>query len=1142
MSDPEDDDPTDPMSDGALLGAGEEEDARLLRGARRAFLHGAALQEDVELDITAVHAAAPSERYELRELLGRGGMGEVYRAHDRHLGREVALKVVRAERRSSRALQRFREEARATARLQHPGIVPVYELGQLDDGPLYFTMKLIAGRTLSERLRAGRQGAEPALPVRRVVQILLEVARAVGYAHEGGVLHRDLKPQNIMLGRFGEVQVLDWGLVRALEATSEGLLEPSGTQTRDGTVLGTPGFMAPEQARGERAAVDARSDVFGLCATLYYALCAERPQPDDAALPALPLRRHDARLPRALEEICARGLALDPERRYPDTAALAADLQAFLEDRPLPSRPETAPERLARWGRRHGARLVAVAGALGLVSLVLVAALWSVDAAREAEAEERRRATSARADAEQVSVELRMALGEAEESRQTAYAVLANFMTQLQGMFNRRRSLDAEDRRLLRAVSAGCQRMLDAERRRAEPRLIGAQVQLILGGCVGILDLDAERALLHLDSAQVMLERGRFAREDFRALARSLTAQCQLLGAQFLHELDRGSEASARVDRALGELEPLQSRGSRDDLRNLALALALRAQLDGPSPEALQRQRRAVAIAAEGLPDEGLLRIDLVTDLGAGLAEVGALEAARAELAAARRLLARELPRQRWSRLALAELDIARLDTELLARARPEEARRPLIELLQRAEGFLRHDPEPAVRQVLEQCVRQLAALAERLGDRAQAAADRRLLWQVLSVHQAGDFRDARAEELCSGLADHLAAELPKEERAALTALARRETSRWLEHRPASARARFYWLGALAEALRASTGDAFLALLSAELPRLADLEQPADAEVGEPLARRWSRLAFELFAGNFLGAARRFQDRAEAALQRLPASSPAARFEVHRTRAFLHLQLEAPEPLAASLDSLRVVASAGPPYAAFELVVLTLHRHLLTADTAAVARLRPELARGFAALPAAYAEAYAPLLHEVEALCARSLGDDPHSPLLRAAELAPQARAGLLRSAARDRDWRLRRAIRDGAPVDGPRAALEAFRLAVDLRDFARAAAWLPRLPPAELALEDHAAAARAALTAGADVERRVRAYVAALEAALDGCDAGERPQLERSARATLARLVEHFPAAAPMLETACAEVGLSALYRVATLGLPPGG
>lgn len=250
-------------------------------------------------------------RYEDRGLLGQGGMGEVRRVYDNKLDRVVAMKALRAELSQwPGALSRFLAEARTTAQLQHPGIVPLLDAGTTTDGRLYYTMPEVRGETLADRFDRVVGVGE----LRSLVETLRRVCDAVGYAHSRGVVHRDLKPANIMLGPFGEVLVLDWGIARVVaEAASHDPLPPrEGPQTRDGAVAGTPGHMAPEQARGELARIGPPTDVYALGLMLRDLL--DRTHADDEWL--------GATAERAGAEVIA--------DRHPDASALGIDLAAWL--------------------------------------------------------------------------------------------------------------------------------------------------------------------------------------------------------------------------------------------------------------------------------------------------------------------------------------------------------------------------------------------------------------------------------------------------------------------------------------------------------------------------------------------------------------------------------------------------------------------------------------------------------------------------------------------------------------------------------------------------------------------------------------------------------------------------------------------
>jgi eukaryotic-like serine/threonine-protein kinase len=271
--------------------------------------------------------------YELLEVLGRGGMGVVYRARQISPERIVAVKMIlRGEAASAADLARFRAEAEAVARLDHPHIVPVYEVGEYGGHP-YFTMKYVAGTTLARRL------ADGPLPARESAELLAPVCRAIHFAHQRGILHRDLKPSNILIDNDGRAHVTDFGLAKRLEADPH--------LTISGAILGTPAYMAPEQAAGTRGKIGPASDVYSLGTMLYQMLTGHPPfqaaSPVDTVLlvleqEPLPPRLLNPRADRELEMIALKCLQKPPELRYASAQLLADDLEAFLADEPVSAR------------------------------------------------------------------------------------------------------------------------------------------------------------------------------------------------------------------------------------------------------------------------------------------------------------------------------------------------------------------------------------------------------------------------------------------------------------------------------------------------------------------------------------------------------------------------------------------------------------------------------------------------------------------------------------------------------------------------------------------------------------------------------------------------------------------------------------
>lgn len=326
--------------------------------------------------------------YQLLEELGRGGMGVVYRARQSSLNRTVAIKLIlRGTLASEQDQLRFRSEAEAAARLQHPSIVPIYEVGE-HNGQLYFSMQLIEGVTLGNRLRKGP------LPDREAATIVQEVARAIHFAHQKGIVHRDLKPANILLDRRGKPHISDFGLAKRLH--DDGASAASLTQA--GAVLGTPSYMAPEQASGDRGAIGAATDIYSLGAILYALLTARPPfqgtTPVDTVLmlleqePVAP-RLLNPKADRDLEMIVMRCLQKPAELRYNTAEDLSGDLRAYLAGDPVAARSGQFSQVIARIFREtHHATLLENWGLLwmwhALVLLVICLVTNGLFAARHA--------------------------------------------------------------------------------------------------------------------------------------------------------------------------------------------------------------------------------------------------------------------------------------------------------------------------------------------------------------------------------------------------------------------------------------------------------------------------------------------------------------------------------------------------------------------------------------------------------------------------------------------------------------------------------------------------------------------------------------------------------------------------------------
>jgi serine/threonine protein kinase len=300
--------------------------------------------DETKFDTSPVAAVVPVvDGYEIVEVLGRGGMGVVYRAQQTALQRPVALKMILAGASAGEhERQRFRTEAEAVARLHHPNIVQIYEVGEQNGCP-YLALELVPGSSLAQQLDG------TPLPPRRAAQLVLALARAVQHAHQQGIVHRDLKPANVLLTPEGTPKIADFGLAKRLDADLG--------QTQTGAVLGSPSYMAPEQAEGRRHDIGPAADVYALGALLYELLTGRPPFKGETLLETLeqvrtreplPPRVLQPKLPRDLETICLKCLEKQPGHRYPSAEVLAADLQRFLDDEPISARSFTVFDHVAR--------------------------------------------------------------------------------------------------------------------------------------------------------------------------------------------------------------------------------------------------------------------------------------------------------------------------------------------------------------------------------------------------------------------------------------------------------------------------------------------------------------------------------------------------------------------------------------------------------------------------------------------------------------------------------------------------------------------------------------------------------------------------------------------------------------------------
>jgi WD40 repeat protein/tetratricopeptide (TPR) repeat protein len=466
--------------------------------------------------VVATDGAAPSANavpvpgYEVLEELGRGGMGVVYKARHLRLGRVVALKMLLSGGHAgAHELARFRLEAEAVARLQHPNIVQLYEAGDAEGRP-FFALELVEGGSLARRLDG------TPLPPGRAAALLEALARAMHYAHEKGVVHRDLKPANVLLAEDGTPKVADFGLAKRLEGEAG--------QTQSGALLGTPSYMAPEQALGRGKEVGPAADVYSLGAILYELLTGRPPFKGATLLETLEQVRHQEavpptrlalRVPRDLETICLKCLEKAPRRRYASAADLADDLRRFSAGEPVRARPVGALGRALKWARRRPAAAalvgVSVAAALGL-ALASALFTWRLSLERDRAEEERQnafrqeeiargerdRARAESARARQEEAEARRQLRRAETARYLGQALLAERDLRDLNVGHAEATLDGCRADLRHFEHA----LLAAQCRRKMQKLCGHAGRI---NAVAFLSPDAERLATAGDDGAVLL-------------------------------------------------------------------------------------------------------------------------------------------------------------------------------------------------------------------------------------------------------------------------------------------------------------------------------------------------------------------------------------------------------------------------------------------------------------------------------------------------------------------------------------------------------------------------------------------------------------------------------------------------------------
>lgn len=604
--------------------------------------------------ITAGASTSAGIRFQILRPHAKGGLGQVSVARDQELHREVALKEIQPKHADNPvSRERFVLEAEITGGLEHPGVVPVYGLGQYPDGRPFYAMRFIRGDTLKEALERFHappprplpptpyggsetptvieprppqgQKAPPApqpdthyvsrdaflsLEFRRLLRRFIDVCLAVEYAHSRGVLHRDLKPGNIMLGKYGETLVVDWGLAKAVGRkdiyTEEATLRPSSAlsssgQTLHGSAIGTPAYMSPEQAVGRLEDLGPATDVYSLGATLYHLLTGKPSQQGTARVIIQRVEKGDFIRPRqiapgvppGLEAICLKAMCLRPEGRYKSAQDLADDVEHWLADEPVSALPETRTERTARWLRRHRAWAQAAAIALVLVSVVSVSAAALVNSARA------RTATALVSEKKANAQALRM-FAEARQAVDT-------WQTGVSQVFKNYPNLQRVNARLLQEAARNYDRLAQEQSDTPELKAESALAYVRLG--------DVRRGLSEFDSAEKAYAAAEAIFETISRDTGNPEFSLQLANSRarlgsIRSDLGQDAQAKTSYDQAIASLAALaeQSPPSSTYRRSKAAVLVNLTFLlmkTGNLEEAAQNAREATELYAEVARQEG---------------------------------------------------------------------------------------------------------------------------------------------------------------------------------------------------------------------------------------------------------------------------------------------------------------------------------------------------------------------------------------------------------------------------------------------------------------------------------------------------------------------------------------------------------
>ncbi len=632
-------------------------------------------------------------RYTIQRELGRGGMGVVYLAHDEQLGRHIALKAMTSPvLAGERGRKRFAREGQAVAALQHPGIIPLYEAGE-DQGVPYFTMQYVEGHTLAHALdelrsqkvepaqlsgkhlekatsgeravsdveapAAASPGSESSKPgsgshssvdwsrgyLELVSRIVLDIAEALDYAHQHGIVHRDVKPSNILMRPGGRAMLFDFGLAR---------FDASASVTRSGDFVGTPHYVSPEQVLGGEPGLDARTDVYSAGVTLYELLTLRVPFSGARAQEILgkiatkeptPVRRLNPAVPRDLETICHTAMAKDRERRYASAADMADDLRRFLQFRPVAARPFGTFSRVMRWSRRNPATTLAVGLALVLVvGGPLLFGAYSQVARRRLQREQA--ATEVQRDlAAARAAEAERALRAAELQRERADRNVARVLSTIDGMLTRVAQddlvhlprMDLVRREFLERALALYQELLAEEGDDPELLQDTARAQLRVGRILNSLGRSDEAALAAqraISLQRSLLDLSHDSPENLEELAAGLTLAALSEGLDGGAErpeqlLDQALELRLRVSELLPDDE--QARGQLADtyvnLGNVHLARGLLHDAEGEYRRALRFWSELVERAPQD-PQRRLSRAEVLLNLSVALSSSGRLEQA----------------------------------------------------------------------------------------------------------------------------------------------------------------------------------------------------------------------------------------------------------------------------------------------------------------------------------------------------------------------------------------------------------------------------------------------------------------------------------------------------------------------------------